>query len=95
MLILASGGSSPYLSSVEGVPPFPLRVFWQTDFPLRWGGYPLNGKNPLSSFLTGSLKPTQKSILLVYMSLREEGSRVTEKFVFRMANSTTSKKRQL
>ena len=37
-------------------------------------------------------KPTKKSILLVYMSLREEGSRVTEKFVFRMANSTTAKK---
>ena len=34
-------------------PPFPLRVFWKNDFPLRGQGggeYPLNGKNPLSNF---------------------------------------------
>ena len=36
---------------LRGYPPFPLRVFWKNDFPLRGkGGYPLNGKNPLSSF---------------------------------------------
>ena len=40
--------------SVKGglYPPFPLRFFWQNDFPLRgWGGgYPLNGQNPLKRF---------------------------------------------
>ena len=31
-----------------GVPPLSAKGFWQKNFPL-WG-YPLNGKNPLSSF---------------------------------------------
>ena len=51
-------------------PPFPLRFFWQSDFPLRGQGVlPFQRKNPLSSILR---LPLSISMLLCILCQRKQ-----------------------